>query len=238
MGLHPYIDSCFEYLIFHPQNMLYSTTLLLAFGSVAVWAAEKSMLRDLADASLPSVGSPSMPMGRTRSGTGHRSLHADDSGDSSSFDRLGYERAIRAMDAIDGIVPPDTRSETFRERYQLFILWSVLFVALGLEFALLCHFFSEKKPVSLQSQIVELQGIQIDTLAALSEAERKTASFRPVYLYTDPFQQAQEASCGTADPDVVRNFFVDECRKSACPSARSSLASLPVTVTVRPRPQL
>merc|ERR1711964_568264 len=101
---------------------------------------------------------------------------------------------------------------------EILVIMMVLVLLVILQCGLIFWSLYKKEPAD-PNQIVELQGIQIDTLAHLSEQSK------PVYLYSDPFQQAQEAAYGAQDEQVVavlRNFFVNQKNTAASTPRRSA----------------
>merc|ERR1711964_152214 len=107
---------------------------------------------------------------------------------------------------------------------EILVIMMVLVLLVILQCGLIFWSLYKKEPAD-PNQIVELQGIQIDTLAHLDEQARRSEQSKPVYLYSDPFQQAQEAAYGAQDEQavaVLRNFFVNEKNTAASTPRRSA----------------
>merc|ERR1711964_925675 len=129
---------------------------------------------------------------------------------------MGSFDPLDSVDILDPIGTAESVCQQNEQVWELITTVMVLFLLVLVQAGIIFWVMTRKRKIN-PADIVELQGIQIDTLAELDvfvdEKYRCKHTSTPVYLYTDPFQQAQEVACGAGDEEAVnilRNFFVDQ----------------------------
>merc|ERR1711964_190100 len=125
---------------------------------------------------------------------------------------MGSTDPLDSMEILSPLGMADTICQQNEQVWELLTIVMVLFLLVLVQAGVIFWAMTRKRKIN-PADIVELQGIQIDTLAKLDEKYRCTHTSTPVYLYPDPFQQAQEVACGAGDEEAVkilRNFFVDQ----------------------------